>query len=198
MDLTIEPGDFLAVMGPSGSGKSTLLHLLGCLDRPTGGELYFQGENVRSLSVQELALFRASRIAFVFQNDNLIPQLTLRENVELPFIYLTIQPEEVKRRVDEAFHQVGLIFRVDHKPNQLSGGEQQRGAVARALAMNAELIIADEPTGSLDLESGRRILSLLKKCHEEGKTVILATHNQEMAAYAKRRIFLKDGSLILN
>ncbi len=196
IDLTIKPGEFVAIMGPSGSGKSTLMHLLGCLDLPSDGVVQLDGHDVTKLDEDTLAQIRGEKIGFVFQTFNLIPTLTALENVELPLFFQGVPRAERRARALELLRTVGLEERAHHKPAQLSGGERQRVAIARALANDPQIILADEPTGNLDSESGKTILELLKQCHREGKTIILVTHNPEAAAYAQRIIRIRDGRLV--
>ncbi len=196
IDLTIKPGEFVAIMGPSGSGKSTLLHLLGCLDLPSDGLVQLDGQDVTKLDEDTLAQIRGKKIGFVFQTFNLIPTLTALENVELPLFFQGVPRQERRARAVELLQRVGLGERVHHKPAQLSGGERQRVAIARALANNPEIILADEPTGNLDSESGQAILDLLAQLHREGRTIILVTHNPEAAAYAQRILRIRDGRLV--
>lgn len=196
IDLTIQPGEFVAIMGPSGSGKSTLLHLLGCLDLPDDGIVQLGGHDVTKLDEDTLAQIRGKKIGFVFQTFNLISTLTALENVELPLFFQGVSRAERRVRAAELLSKVGLDGRMHHKPSQLSGGERQRVAIARALANNPEIILADEPTGNLDSESGEAILDLLAQLHREGKTIILVTHNPEAAAYAQRILRIRDGRLV--
>ncbi|MCS7274233.1 MAG: ABC transporter ATP-binding protein [Candidatus Bipolaricaulota bacterium] len=196
IDLTIQPGEFVAIMGPSGSGKSTLMHVLGCLDLPSGGVVQLDGHDVTKLDEDTLAQIRGKKIGFVFQTFNLIPTLTALENVELPLFFQGVPRHERRARAAELLSKVGLGGRLHHKPAQLSGGERQRVAIARALANDPEIILADEPTGNLDSESGEAILELLAQLHREGKTIILVTHNPEAAAYAQRILRIKDGRLV--
>ncbi len=198
ISLTIEAGEFLALMGPSGSGKSTLLHLLGCLDHPTQGEYFFQGREVFSLSEQERAFFRASCIGFIFQSFNLIPELTLFQNVELPFLYQSIEisKKERRERICEALEQVQLSHRLHHLPSQLSGGEAQRAAIARALVIQPLLILADEPTGNLDSKTGEKILDIFHTLHSQGTTLVLVTHDPQVSRHCRRIIQVRDGRLV--
>jgi len=194
LDLDIQQGEVVAIMGPSGSGKSTLMHILGALDVPTGGEAWIDGSDLLSLKEQQLVTLRGRRIGFVFQTFNLIQTLSAQKNVELPMIFQGIGRRERAQRAHALLEGVGLSERVHHKPNELSGGERQRVAVARALANDPEIILADEPTGNLDTESGESILGLLKDLSvKDGKTVILVTHDPEAAAIANRTISLRDG-----
>ncbi|MFH1610115.1 MAG: ABC transporter ATP-binding protein [Candidatus Bipolaricaulota bacterium] len=193
VDLTVDRGTSLALMGPSGSGKSTLLHLLGLLDRPTAGRVMWDGQDVTGLRPNHLAELRGRHIGFVFQTFNLVPTLTAVENVELPLVFIGTAPRRRRARAEEVLARLGLGKRLRHQPRQLSGGEQQRVAIARALAPDPELILADEPTGNLDSATGLAILGLLGEVHRQGKTVILVTHDPEAAATAKRTLRLRDG-----
>ncbi len=193
LDLSIEQAEYVAVMGPSGSGKSTLLNLLGCLDRPTSGRYWLGGKDVSELDDDELSLIRGKRIGFIFQSYNLIGQLNVIENIELPMFYQGFSEERSAERARELATTVGLGDRVKHRPSELSGGEQQRVAIARALANDPMVILADEPTGNLDSVSGAGILSILDRLHQQGKTLIVVTHDVEIAARAQRIIHLLDG-----
>ena len=195
-NLEIKKKDFIAIMGPSGSGKSTLMHLIGCLDIPTSGKVIFEGKDVSSLSEAELARIRNQKIGFVFQTFNLIPRVTTLANVELPLIYAGVNKQERLKRVKEVINKVGLEERLDHFPNQLSGGEQQRVAIARALVNNPTIILADEPTGNLDSKTGREIIDLFRKLNREGNTFVMVTHDQEIAKSANNIIKIKDGEII--
>jgi putative ABC transport system ATP-binding protein len=196
INLTIHPGEFVAIMGPSGSGKSTLMHLLGCLDLPSDGVVQLDGKDITELDEDTLAQIRGKKVGFVFQTFNLIPTLTAQENVELPLFFQGVPREKRRARAAELLRKVGLDGRLHHRPAQLSGGERQRVAIARALANDPEIILADEPTGNLDSESGEAILELLAQLHREGKTIILVTHNPEAAAYAQRIVRIRDGRLV--
>ena len=197
VNMKIKRGEFVAVVGPSGSGKSTLLHMIGCLDRPTKGEVILDGIDVSKLSDNELSRIRAEKIGFVFQFFNLYPTLTALENVELPMMIVEKNRKERKRRARELLKIVGMEKRAEHLPSQLSGGERQKVAIARALANDPPLILADEPTGNLDSKSGKEIVALLDKLQEEkGKTIVMATHMQDIAKFAERLIYLKDGEII--
>jgi putative ABC transport system ATP-binding protein len=196
VDLRVESGDFLALMGPSGSGKSTLLHILGLLDRPTEGKVFWEGEEVTKLNGGRLAELRGRHIGFVFQMFNLVPNLSALENVELPLIFLGLPPRERRKRAEEALVRLGLGNRLRNRPNQLSGGEQQRVALARALVTDPALLIGDEPTGNLDSVTGREILELFSELNRQGRTIVLATHDPEAAAVAKVRLRLRDGRII--
>lgn len=193
IDLTVERGASLSIMGPSGSGKSTLLHLLGLLDRPTAGRILWDSQDVTGLRPNDLAELRGRHIGFVFQTFNLVPTLTAVENVELPLVFLGVPPRTRRARADELLDRFGLGNRKTHKPRQLSGGEQQRVAIARALAPDPELILADEPTGNLDSATGREILATLGELHRGGKTLILVTHDPEAAATTSSTLRLRDG-----
>ncbi len=196
VDLSVQAGDFLALMGPSGSGKSTLLHILGLLDRPTAGKVFWEGEDVTRLNGARLAELRGRRIGFVFQMFNLVHNLTALENVELPLIFLGVPARERRKRAEETLVRLGLGDRLRHRPSQLSGGQQQRVALARALVTDPALLIADEPTGNLDTATGREILSLFKELNGQGRTVVLATHDPEAAGVAKVRLRLRDGRIV--
>lgn len=195
IDLRVESGDFLALMGPSGSGKSTLLHILGLLDRPTAGKVLWEGLDVTRLNGGKLAELRGRRIGFVFQMFNLVPNLTALENVELPLVFLGVPARERRNRAEEALRRLGLGDRLRHRPNQLSGGQQQRVALARALVTDPALLIADEPTGNLDSTTGREILVLFFELNKQGRTIVLATHDPEAAEVAKVRLRLRDGRI---
>jgi len=196
VDLALGAGEFLAVMGPSGSGKSTLMHLMGCLDLPTRGQVLFEGADTSRMRGTQLAEIRAHKVGFVFQTFNLIHTLTALENVELPMIFRGVARRARRARAEELLRQVGLGERMGHRPHELSGGEQQRVAIARALANDPKIILCDEPTGNLDSEAGAKIMELLRRLNEEGRTVVLVTHNPDMAGYAKRRVHLRDGRLV--
>jgi len=196
VDLSVQSGDFLALMGPSGSGKSTLLHILGLLDRPTAGRVLWEGEDVTRLNGAKLAELRGRRIGFVFQMFNLVHNLTALENVELPLIFLGVPARERRKRAEEMLVRLGLGDRLRHRPSQLSGGQQQRVALARALVTDPALLIADEPTGNLDTATGREILNLFRELNAQGRTVVLATHDLEAAGVAKIRLRLRDGQIV--
>jgi len=195
IDLTITSGEYLAIMGPSGSGKSTLLNMIGCLDRPTSGDYLLGGQNVSELDDDQLSLIRGARIGFVFQSFNLINQLNVIENIEVPMYYQGYTEEESAERATELAALVGLSDRLGHRPSELSGGQQQRVAIARSLANDPLIILADEPTGNLDSESGAEILGILNHLHEEGKTMIAVTHDEGIASGAERIIHLLDGCI---
>lgn len=191
--LSVEPGVFCAIMGPSGSGKSTMLNLLGCLDRPTSGRYLLAGQDVSRLDDDRLSELRLKHLGFVFQSFNLIPQLTVRENIELPLFYLGWDAARSEARAFELAEQVGLGNRVNHRPSELSGGQQQRVAIARSLANDPHIILADEPTGNLDSATGIQVMELLRTLNQQGKTIIMVTHEPDVAAYATRRIHMRDG-----
>ncbi len=193
IDLDIKRGEYLAIMGPSGSGKSTLMNLLGCLDTPTGGSYNLNGNDVSQMTDDELAEIRNKEIGFVFQTFNLLPRTTALENVALPMIYAGASRKQRQERATEVLTDVGLADRMDHKPNQLSGGQRQRVAVGRALVNKPSIILADEPTGNLDSKTGHEIMQLFDEIHSAGNTVIMVTHEEEIAAHAKRVIRLRDG-----
>lgn len=195
INLDINAHEFVSIIGPSGSGKSTLMNILGCLDVPSEGRYLLDGQEVSEKVDDELAEIRNNKIGFVFQGFNLLHKLNAIENVELPLIYQGISTKERHRRANEALESVGLGDRIDHKPSELSGGQQQRVAIARALVTNPPIILADEPTGNLDSKSGKEVIDIFKRLHSEGNTIILITHNSEIAAEAKRVITIKDGKI---
>lgn len=193
IDLDIEKGDFIAIMGASGSGKSTLLNIIGCLDRHTSGMYHFEDIDIAKRSDDELAEIRNKRVGFVFQTFNLLPRFPALKNVELPMIYSSIPSNERRDKALEMLKKVGMSHRIEHKPSELSGGEQQRVAIARALVMQPQIILADEPTGNLDSSSGKEIMNIFKELNSEGVTIILVTHEAAIAKDAKRIITIKDG-----
>ena len=196
VSLEIAEGEFVAIMGASGSGKSTLMNILGCLDRPTSGTYRLADEAVEAMGGDQLASIRNRRIGFVFQQFNLLPRTSALENVELPMVYASIKPAERHARARESLKRVGLEDRADHTPAELSGGQQQRVAIARALVNHPQLILADEPTGALDSQTSEDIMRLLTELNGQGMTVIIVTHEHDVAAWARRRIVFKDGRLI--
>jgi len=196
VQLTIQAGEYVSIMGPSGSGKSTLLHILGCLDRPTAGSYRFAGEETASVTEAELSRLRRYQIGFVFQFFHLVPRLTAEGNVELPMVFAGIPPDERRRRAQQALELVGLTPRAGHRPDQLSGGEQQRVAIARAVVMEPALLLADEPTGNLDSLSGREIVALMEDMNGRGLTLIVVTHDPQVAGRARRCIRLSDGRIV--
>nr|WP_305790360.1 ABC transporter ATP-binding protein [Calderihabitans maritimus] len=198
VSLEVAKGEFVAIMGPSGSGKSTLMHIIGCLDRPTSGSYLLEGQDIAKLDDNQLAYIRSRKIGFVFQNFQLLSRATAVENVELPMIYLGLSPRQRKDRAKELLHSVGLGHRLYHYPHQLSGGEKQRVAIARALVNDPALILADEPTGNLDTRSGNEVLEIFQKLHQQGTTIVLVTHDREVASRAERTVLIRDGEIIAN
>lgn len=196
VDLTIRHGEFLAILGPSGSGKSTLMNVLGCLDKPTAGHYQLDGHPVDSLSTQQLAAIRNQKIGFVFQSFNLLEYSSALDNVALPLVYAGVKAKERRRRATELLTRVGLADRLDHKPNQLSGGQKQRVAIARALINQPQILLADEPTGALDSKSGAEIEALFNELHREGRTIIVVTHDNELAERTKRIVTIRDGQVV--
>jgi putative ABC transport system ATP-binding protein len=195
VSFTISPGEYLAVMGPSGSGKSTLMNLIGCLDTPTRGTYILRGKVVSQMNDDELAAIRNREIGFVFQTFNLLPRATALHNVELPLVYAGIPKDERLERARHALDMVDLGDRVTHKPNELSGGQRQRVAIARALVMGPAILLADEPTGNLDTQTGEDIMQLFERLHESGNTIILVTHERDIADHAHRTIHIRDGRI---
>ena len=196
IDLDIKENEYLAIMGPSGSGKSTLMNMIGCLDTPSSGIYQFEGEMVQEMDDDQLASIRNRKIGFVFQTFNLLPKATAQQNVEIPLVYGNIRKAERIKMASKALEDVGLSDRMYHKPNELSGGQRQRVAIARALVNNPSIILADEPTGNLDSKSGHEIMGILNKLYEDGNTIILVTHEDDIAQHARRIIRLFDGKII--
>ena len=193
--LQTRQGEYLSILGPSGSGKSTLMNIIGCLDTPSMGSYILHGRYINDMGEKELAHLRSREIGFVFQNSQLLPRLNARQNVELPMIYADVSKKERKRRAEEMLERVGLSDRMEHFPNQLSGGQQQRVAIARALVGNPSILLADEPTGALDQKTGKQVMELFQSLNEEGRTVIMITHDMNIAAYARRVVHIIDGEL---
>ena len=193
VDVTIRRNEFVAIMGPSGSGKSTLMNLIGCLDTPSAGEYWLNGYRVSELGDDQLARIRNKEIGFVFQTFNLLPRATALQNVELPMVYAGVNSKERRAAAQAALGRVGLGDRMSHRPNELSGGQRQRVAIARALVNSPSLILADEPTGNLDSKTSEEILSLFEQLHNEGQTILLVTHELDIAAHARRQVHLRDG-----
>ena len=194
--LEVMDGEFLAIMGPSGSGKSTMMNILGCLDRPTSGKYYLNGKEIAGYDDDELAKTRNAKIGFVFQNFNLLPKLSAQANVALPLVYASVPEEERMERAKQALVAVGLGDRLDHKPNEMSGGQRQRVAIARALINNPAIIMADEPTGNLDTKSSYEIMDIFKAMNNEGKTVVMVTHEPDIGEQTKRILVMRDGQLV--
>lgn len=193
--LSITPGEYTAIMGTSGSGKSTLMHLIGCLDTPTDGRIYIEGEDISHLGQTELAFIRNAKVGFVFQQFNLLTRISAIENVMTPLMYAGIGVKERKERAAVALERVGLADRMKHRPNELSGGQKQRVAIARALVLEPSIILADEPTGALDTATGDQIMVLFEELNQEGKTIVMVTHDQEIGLRCKRQIQLRDGKI---
>ena len=193
VSVSFEKGSFWAIMGPSGSGKSTMMNILGCLDRPTSGQYFLEDQDVSVLNDDSLSDIRLRYVGFVFQSFNLIPQLTVQRNIELPLYYLGLDADQSGKQAKEVALKVGLGNRLNHRPSELSGGQMQRVAIARALAGDSHIILADEPTGNLDSSTGEQIMDLLAELNREGKTIIMVTHEPNIAAYAKNRLHMKDG-----
>ncbi len=198
LDVEVHEGEFVSIMGPSGSGKSTAVNMVGCLDIPTKGQIYLDGKNIANLEESELAQIRGKKIGFIFQKFNLVSTLTALENVALPMLFQGMPTEERQKKARKLLELVGLGHRVNHRPPELSGGQQQRVAIARALANDPQVILADEPTGNLDSKTGVKILEFLDKLHREGKTIIMVTHDADLAKYADRVLYLKDGAIVDN
>ena len=195
VDLDVAEGEYLSVLGPSGSGKSTLMNIIGCLDVATSGSYILHGRRIEDLSEGELARMRSREIGFIFQNSQLLPRLTAQKNVELPLVYAGVPPRERRRRAERMLERVGLTDRSGHYPNQLSGGQQQRVAIARALVGNPTILLADEPTGSLDQKTGAQVMELFSELSAEGRTIIMITHDMKIAAHARRVVHIIDGEL---
>jgi len=195
IDLRIEPGQMVAIIGPSGSGKSTLMHILGCLDAPTDGSYWLEGRDVSALSGFQLAAVRNQKIGFVFQTFNLLPKATLQRNVELPLLYAGMTGSERKERAREALARVGLVERAKHRPAELSGGQRQRAAIARAIVNEPSLILADEPTGNLDTKTGLEILDIFDRMHQKGETIVIVTHDPRIAERCGRVVSIVDGRI---
>ena len=195
VDMRVMPGEFIAIMGPSGSGKSTLMNLIGCLDTPSSGSYFCDGVDVSTLDAEQLARLRLDKIGFVFQGFNLLPRMSAQENVAMPLGYAQVPPQERARRAQEALAAVGLAERAGHRPSELSGGQQQRVAIARALINRPPVLLADEPTGALDSKTGEEILALFKRLRDDKHTVILITHDADVAAHADRVFVMRDGEL---
>ncbi len=196
VSFDVERGTFVSIMGPSGSGKSTLMHILSFLDKPTSGDYLFEDKDIKSLSDDELAEMRSKKVGFIFQSFNLLPTLSVLENVVLPLTYTNISSEERNQKAKDLLEQVGLGHRLDYSPTKLSGGEKQRVAIARALVNNREVIFADEPTGNLDSKSGAQVMKILQELNKKGNTIILVTHEKSTAEHAERIIKIKDGNII--
>jgi putative ABC transport system ATP-binding protein len=195
IDLSIKKNEYLAIMGPSGSGKSTLMNILGCLDTPSTGDYILDDENISHLNDDQLAAIRNQKIGFVFQTFNLLPRSNVLQNVELPLVYMGVKTKERKLLAEEAIEKVGLLDRINHKPNELSGGQRQRVAIARALVNKPTVILADEPTGNLDSKTGQEIMDVFRQLHNAGNTIILVTHEPDIAEHAQRIIRLLDGQI---
>lgn len=196
VNLTVDDGDFIAVMGPSGSGKSTFMNILGLLDRPTDGSYFLDEVDTRNLDEYQLAAVRNKKIGFVFQNFNLLPRLSAQRNVELPLFYAGVGSNERKNIAAAALEKVGLLSHIDHKPNEMSGGQKQRVAVARAIINSPSILLADEPTGNLDSASSYEVMALFQELHRKGSTIILVTHEPEIAQHAEQIVYFRDGNLV--
>lgn len=195
VSVSVKKGDFIAIIGPSGSGKSTMMNMIGALDIPTKGEIFLDEKNIANLHESDLAQIRGRKIGFIFQTFNLIPTLTAKENIALPMLFQGIQKEERMEKAEELLEKVGLKDRMEHLPSELSGGQRQRVAIARALANNPDVILADEPTGNLDSKTGKEILELFIKLNNDGKTIIIVTHDEDVAKHASKVLKMKDGKL---
>ena len=195
VSFTIKPGEYVAIMGPSGSGKSTLMHIMGCLDRPTSGSLYLRGKDISSLSDSELAEIRNAEIGFVFQNFNLLPSMSIQENVEMPLLYAGVPAKERRRQAVATLGMVGLADRLKHKPTEVSGGQKQRACIARALVNQPAILLADEPTGNLDTGTGEEIMALFDDLNAKGNTIVLVTHERDVAEHASRILYIRDGRI---
>jgi len=195
LTLSISPGEFTAIMGPSGSGKSTLMNILGCLDRPTSGSYMLDGQEVATLNDDELAMTRNKKIGFVFQSFNLLPRMSTLENVALPMVYAGVEKKERLERAKKVLTMVGLQDRMNHQPNELSGGQRQRVAIARSLVNDPTIIMADEPTGNLDTKSGDEVMAIFSELNVQGRTIILVTHEPEIATFAGRVVYVRDGRI---
>ncbi|MBQ3131065.1 MAG: ABC transporter ATP-binding protein [Bacteroidaceae bacterium] len=196
VSLEVKQGEFVAIMGPSGCGKSTLLNILGLLDTPTNGQYILDGKDMSALTEKERNIFRRGMLGFVFQSFNLIDELTVEENIELPLLYMKVPAAERKRRITDAMARMGITYRAKHFPSQLSGGQQQRVAIARAVVMQPKIILADEPTGNLDSKNGLEVMGLLRELHREGTTIVMVTHSARDAAYSDRIVNLFDGCVV--
>lgn len=198
VSLEVKQGEFVAIMGPSGCGKSTLLNILGLLDRPTDGQYFLDGRDMCALTEKERNVIRRGTLGFIFQSFNLIDELTVEENIELPLLYMKVPADERKRRITDALKRMAIEHRAKHFPSQLSGGQQQRTAIARAVVMQPKVILADEPTGNLDSKNGLEVMGLLRELHREGTTIVMVTHSARDAAYSDRIVNLFDGSVVDN
>lgn len=196
VSLEVKQGEFVAIMGPSGCGKSTLLNILGLLDRPTDGQYFLDGKDMSALTEKERNVIRRGTLGFIFQNFNLIDELTVEENIELPLLYMKVPADERKRRITDALKRMAIEHRAKHFPSQLSGGQQQRVAIARAVVMQPKIILADEPTGNLDSKNGLEVMGLLRELHREGTTIVMVTHSARDAAYSDRIVNLFDGCVV--
>ena len=198
VNLTIEEGDFVAIIGPSGSGKSTMMNMVGCLDIPTKGEIYLENKDIAKMSESDLAVLRGKKIGFIFQQFNLIQTLSALENVSLAMNFQGVSKSKRIKRAKELLEYVGLSHRLKHRPGELSGGEQQRVAIARSLANDPDVILADEPTGNLDTKTGEKVMTLLDELNKQGKTIIMVTHDLDIAKHANKQVMIKDGEIAIN